>query len=69
MYGQIYASLVKLLIQGVIAGIFNMFSVWIAYSAWASMSPCTAIFQIIFLAIDLLMLFAAWSNMIMMADY
>lgn len=43
-YGQLYVCLTKLLFQSVFAGIFNLFSVWIAYSSWASMFYCTLIF-------------------------
>lgn len=68
LYGQLYATIVKLLVQGLFAGLFNLFSVWISYSAWASMFHCTLIFQIIYFCIDLLMLMAAWSNMIAMAS-
>lgn len=48
---------------------FNLFSVWIAYCAWASMFYCQVMFQLIYFGIGLLMLMASWGNMIAAADY
>ena len=43
-YGMTYAILGKFLIMGAMSGIFQLFSVWIAYYSWATMSPCNLIF-------------------------
>ncbi|TNV72063.1 hypothetical protein FGO68_gene13699 [Halteria grandinella] len=67
--GHIIATVVKILLQGFFAGIFNLFSVWIAYTAWASMFHCTVMFQLIYFCINLLMLMASWGNMMAVADY
>ena len=43
-YGQAAMCIVKALMQGLFAGLFQLFSVWIAFSCWASMYYCTLIF-------------------------
>lgn len=61
IYGQLYASFVKLIFQGFISGLFHLFSVWIAYNSWATMNPCYLIFQLIYSFIDILMLYSNWA--------
>lgn len=62
-YGMCYLVFAKGYTMSMFSGIFQLFSVWIAYSAWASMFFCTLIFQLIYTAIDLLILWASWSGL------
>eukprot|EP00347_Sterkiella_histriomuscorum_P004722 403359358 len=62
MYGQIFVAIAKMILFGVIQGIFQLFSVWIIYSSWASMHFCSLIFFMFSCGIDLLMMFSYYSQ-------
>ena len=61
-YGMTYAILAKFLIMGAMSGIFQLFSVWIAYYSWATMSPCNLIFQMVNTGLDLMIILSGWSQ-------
>ena len=61
-YGMCYGLIAKFLIMGPFQGIFQLFSVWIAYYSWSTMSHCNLIFQMINTGLDLMIILSGWSQ-------
>ena len=59
-YGNVAMCIGKILVEDLLSGIFHLFAVWIAYCAWASMSYCTVLIQVIFTALRLITMMGMW---------
>lgn len=63
MYGAIFSCFAKMILYGPIQGIFQIFSVWILYSCWASMHFCNLIFFMITCGLDLLIIVLSFEKL------
>ena len=62
-YGTIAECFVRILLFGLMSGIFNVFDVWMIYLSWSTMHFCNLIFFMVFQVLDLLMILSNFSSM------
>jgi hypothetical protein len=62
MFGMMYGCLAKFLIMGPMSGIMQLFTVWMVYYSWSTMSPCTLIFLMISTGLDLMIVLSGWAQ-------
>ncbi|CDW80699.1 UNKNOWN [Stylonychia lemnae] len=55
-YGEFYIIFAKLLLMGFISALFQLFSLWIIYICWATLSYCNLIFFMFSAGLDFLIL-------------
>ena len=55
LYGKIGYIIIYSILFGIFSGILQMISLWMIYSAWATMSFCSCIFLMIIFGLDLFM--------------
>jgi hypothetical protein len=63
MMGMMYGCVAKLFLMGLMSGILQLFTVWMVYYSWATMSSCTLIFVMISTGFDLLTILGGWFTM------